>query len=101
MFVVYTVLNCDIMFDGQGGSNTQINLLYSDVNRNFHVITNLRGAMAKLYICNGCNKWCKHRVTRKCDVSYSDHMFPTQIAEFHVTRITDISEEERVVITIK
>jgi hypothetical protein len=57
--VVYSGLQCEnIMFDGQVNASTRINLLYDDVNRHNHVITNLTGAMAQRYVCNGCNKGC-------------------------------------------
>jgi hypothetical protein len=62
------------MFDGQVNATTQINLLYDDVNRHYHVITNLTGAMAQRYVCIGCNKGCKRGVTHKCEVSYSGCM---------------------------
>jgi hypothetical protein len=69
---VHSGLNCDnIMFYGQVESNVRVNLLYDDVKRHFHVITNLIGAMAQRYICNGCNKGCKRGVTHKCDVTCS------------------------------
>jgi hypothetical protein len=52
--VVYSGLECDsIMFNGQVNASTRINLLCDDVNRHYHVITNITGAMAQLYVCNG------------------------------------------------
>jgi hypothetical protein len=73
--VVYSGLQCDsIMFDGQVNASTRINLLYDDVNRHYHVLTNLTGTMAQRYVCNGCNKGCKQGVTHKCDVSCIDCM---------------------------
>jgi hypothetical protein len=45
--VVYDGLHCDnIMLQGQTGSSKRINLLFADVSRHYHVITNLKGAMA-------------------------------------------------------
>ena len=50
--VVYGSLNCeDIMFEGQFTSEKRVNLLYDDINRHYHVITKLTGAMSKRYIC--------------------------------------------------
>jgi hypothetical protein len=70
---VYSGLRCDsILFDGQVDASVRINLLYDDVSRHYHVITNLTGAMAERYICNRCNKGCKRGVTHKCNVTYSD-----------------------------
>jgi hypothetical protein len=62
------------MFDGQVNASTRIIVLYDDVNRHYHVITNLTGAMAQRYVCSGYNKGCKRGVTYKCDVSCSDCM---------------------------
>jgi hypothetical protein len=75
------------MFDGQVNASTRINLLYDDVNRHYHVITNLTGAMAKRYVCNGCNKGCKRGVTHKCDVSCSDSMSVPQCVPYVEQRI--------------
>ena len=47
---MYQGLGCDdIMFEGQVDASKLINLLYDDVERHYHVITNLTGAMAKRY----------------------------------------------------
>ena len=35
------------MFEGQVDASKRINLLYDDVERHYHVITNVTGAMAK------------------------------------------------------
>ena len=46
--VVLGGLDCeDVIFDGQIKSEKGINLLYDDVNRHYHVIANLTGAMVK------------------------------------------------------
>jgi len=50
----------------------RINLVYDDVRRHFHVINSLTGAMAKKYICRGCNKGCEGRVTHRCGQTCSD-----------------------------
>ena len=58
--VVFAGLNCDkIYFDGQVQSEKRLNLLYDDVDHHYHVITNVTGAMARQYVCKGCNKGCR------------------------------------------
>jgi len=48
--VVFRSLGCEgIMFEAQDDTSKHINLLYDDVERHYHVITNLTGAMAKRY----------------------------------------------------
>jgi len=70
---VYQGLVCDsAMFEGQIESFEQLNLLYDDVERHYHVITNLTVAMAKRYVCKACNKVCKSDVTHVCDQTCSD-----------------------------
>ena len=70
--VVFGGLNCeDIYFDGLVDSEKRINLVYDDVNRH-HVINNLTGAMARGYVCSGCNKGCERGVTHKCGETCSD-----------------------------
>jgi hypothetical protein len=71
--VVYAGLERDaIIFDGHIESENSINLLYDDVTRHYHVIASLTGAMAKRYICKGCNKGCKRDITHKCEQTCSD-----------------------------
>ena len=73
--VVYDGLRCDsILFEGQVESCKLINLLFDDVNRHYHVITNLTGAVAKRYFCRACNKGCSHGVRHMCDQSCSEWM---------------------------
>jgi hypothetical protein len=75
--VVYTGLHCDsIMFEGGGGGGQQkrLNLLYDDVTRHYHEITNLSGFVAKRYVSTACNKDCEHGVTHVCDHTCSDCM---------------------------
>ena len=49
--VVHHCLNCDnIMFEGQVECAKHHNLLYDDVERHYHVITKLTGAMATKYV---------------------------------------------------
>ena len=48
--VVYQGLwSYDLMFEGQVDSSKHLNLIYDDVERHYHVITNLTSAMAKRY----------------------------------------------------
>ena len=71
--VVFGGLNCgDIMFDGQVVSEKRFNLMYDAVNRHFYVINSLTGAMAREYVCRGCNKGCKRGTTHKCGETCSD-----------------------------
>ena len=62
----------DVIFDGQVISEKRINLLYDEVNRKFHVITNLTGAMTKQLICKGCSKSCRTGATHRCRETCTD-----------------------------
>jgi len=71
--VVSDGLHCDsILFECQVESPKRINFLFDDVNRNYHVITNLTGAMAKRYVCRACNKGCRHGIRHICNQTCSD-----------------------------
>ena len=72
--VVYEGLSCDNMFEGHVESNKRLNLLYDDVDRHYHVITNLTGAMAKKYVCKACNKSCRSDAAHNCDQTCSECM---------------------------
>ena len=73
--VVYGGLNCeDMIFDGVNESEKRIYLLYDETTRHYHVITNLTGAMAKRYVCEGCGKVCRRDQDHKCQESGSDFM---------------------------
>ena len=68
--VVYQGLSCDnIMFEGRVESSKRLNLLYDDVERHYHVITNLTGAMGRRNVCKACNKslgeTCRTYATRR------------------------------------
>jgi len=66
--IVYHGLSCeDIMFEGQVDSSKEINLLYDDVERHYHVIAKLAAATARKYVCKGCYKLCTSDVTYVCD----------------------------------
>jgi len=73
--VVYRSLNCeDIMFEGQVTSQKRVNPLYDEVNRHYHVIANLTGAMSKRYICEACNQSSRSGVTHRCREKCTDLM---------------------------
>jgi len=83
--VVYGGLDCRvIIFDGQVTSEKRINLLYDDVNRHYHVIANLTGAMVKRYVCKGCNKGGRTGVMHKCLETCNDCMFIPPCVYSHV-----------------
>ena len=44
-----------VIFRGNSLSAKKLNRLYDPDSGHYNVITNLRTAMAKRYICNGCN----------------------------------------------
>ena len=70
---VYQGLRCDeIMFEGQVDSSKHISLVYDEVERHYHVIANLTGAMAKRYICRACHKSCVQDTTHVCGQTCSD-----------------------------
>ena len=54
-----------IMFSGNSLFDKKLNLLYDSNLGHYSVITNLKGAMTKKYICNGCDTLYKN--THKCD----------------------------------
>jgi len=60
------------MFEGQVDSSKRNNLLYDDVKRHFHVITDLNAAVAINYACKVRNKSCRPDVTHACDYTCSD-----------------------------
>jgi len=71
--VVYHGLSCDdILFEGQVESSKRLNILYDDVECHYHVIVKLTAAMAKKYVCKGCNKASRSDVTHVCDQTCSD-----------------------------
>jgi len=73
--VVFAGLNCDVIyFDGRVNSEKRINILYDDVEHHYHVITNVTGTMARLYVCKGCNKGCRRDVSHICDQTCTDCM---------------------------
>jgi hypothetical protein len=65
--IEFAGLNCnEIYFDGQVNSEKRINLLYDDAEHHYNVITNVKGVMARRYVCKGCDKWCRRDVSRIC-----------------------------------
>ena len=72
-FVVFSGSNGeDIISDGQVQNEKRINLIYDEVARHYPVIVNIRGVMAKRYVCKACNKRCRWDVTHKCEQACSD-----------------------------
>jgi hypothetical protein len=53
------------MFSRNSVSNKKLYLLYDSDSGHYNVITNLKGAMAKRFICNGCD--ALYDMTHKCD----------------------------------
>ena len=43
------------MFSGNSLSDTKLHLLYNAHTRHHNVITNIKAAMAKKYMCNACD----------------------------------------------
>jgi len=82
---VYHGLSCeDIMFEGQVDSSKRINLLYEDVERHYHLITNPTGTMARKYVFKACNKACRRDVTHVCDQTCKDCLVSPPCAFSHV-----------------
>jgi len=44
-----------VMFSGNSVSSKKLYLLYDSKDKHYNVITNLKAAMAKSYICNACD----------------------------------------------
>jgi len=53
------------MFSGNSRSDKKLHLLYDRENEHYNVITSLEGAMAKKFICNGCDTL--YDFTHKCE----------------------------------
>jgi len=68
------------MFEGRVDSAKRLNLVYEDVERHYHVITNPAGAMARRYVCTACNKSCWRDVKHVCDQTCSDCMMRSPCA---------------------
>jgi len=84
---VYQGLGCDdIMYESQVDTSKHLNLLYDDVERPYHVITYLTGAMAKRFICNTCHKSCRRNITHVFDQTCSDCMasFPCTFSDVRI-----------------
>jgi len=65
-FIVFDGLYPDrVIFSGNSLSAKKLYLLYDRNNDHYNVITNLKGVMAKRYICNGCDTLYDY--THKCD----------------------------------
>jgi len=62
------------MFKGQIESPIRNNLLYDEVERHYHVIVNITGAMAKRFMRKVCNNSCASDATHICNQTCSDCM---------------------------
>jgi len=60
------------MFEGQVDYPKRLNVLYDEVERHYHAIAKLTGAMAKMYVFKGCSKACKRYVAHVYDQTCSD-----------------------------
>ena len=73
--VVYSGLNCkSIVYQGNVESHKRINLLFVEIPRNYYVISNLTGAKAKRYVCEGWNKGCSYGVEHTWEPTCNDCM---------------------------
>jgi hypothetical protein len=59
------------MFEGQVETSDRINL-YDETSRHYHVIGNLSGVMAMIYVCKACGKGCSRDAMHTCDQTCSD-----------------------------
>ena len=62
------------MFEGQVDSTKTTNVLFDVVKRNYHIMVNITGAMAKTFMSKACNISCTSDVTHICDKTGSDCM---------------------------
>jgi len=91
--VVYQDLGCDdIMYKSQVVSSKHLNLLYDDVERHYHVITNLTGGNGEKYVYNACHKSCRRDITHVCDPTCSDCMASPPCAFSDATNVTYMLE---------
>jgi len=60
------------MFEVHVDSNKRLNLLYDDIDKHYHVITNVVVAMAKNYFCKPCNLRCRSDAAHNCDQTCSE-----------------------------
>ena len=76
-----------VMFSGNSLSSKKLNLLYDRDSGHYNVITNLKGAMAKRYMCNGCETLYN---TQKCVKACSllRHLVP-KISPSIMVHVTD------------
>jgi hypothetical protein len=109
--MVFVGLNCkDLVFDGQVESEKRINLIYDDVTHHYHVINSMTGALARRFVCKGCNKGCKcadmHRFQETCSncmsvppCPYDDVRVPCEscnsLGVVHVLTITRRIRQEK------
>ena len=92
---VYHSLNCDnIMFEGQVRAAKRLNTLHDDVERHYYVTANLTGAMARRYVCKGCNKACTsdatQSATRRVATAQPALRAHSQALESHALNVGDL-----------
>ena len=69
-------LNPDrVMFSGNTLSDKNLYLLYNAGTRHYNVITNIKAAMAKTYMCNACDALYDN--THKCDSLHPVYIYAT------------------------
>jgi hypothetical protein len=69
--IVYDGLSPDrLIFSGNSLSTKKLYLLYDSDSRHYNVITNIKAAMAKRYICNACDTLYgfKHKCDKACSL---------------------------------
>jgi hypothetical protein len=69
--IVFDGLHPDrLMFSGNSLSDKKLYLLYDSDSGHYNVITNLKAAMAKKYMCKGCDAlYNTHKCDRVCSLS--------------------------------
>jgi len=104
--VVYGGVDCrDIIFDGQGTSEKRINQLYDDVNRHYHVIANLTGAMVKRYVYKALTRdvrqMSRTSLKRHLMIACPFHHAYIHTFESRASLVTERSEVNRALISIR
>ena len=88
------------MFEGQIDSSKRLNILYDDVECHYYVIVKLTAAIAKKYVCKGCNKACTsditQSVTRRVAIARPVRRAHLRRSESPATTAIDILEVLRV-----
>lgn len=73
--IVYSGRECEnIIFEGRSDSPKRIYLYYNEVEKHYDVITNITGALCKMFYCIGCNRGFSsyhHTCTKICPQCYA------------------------------